>query len=445
MEKKLKFSTKVGYGVGDLGCNLVFTTAGSFLTLYYTDSVMLSAAFVGTMMLVARILDGISDIVMGTIIDRTHTKMGKARPYVLFGSIFLVLSFLLLFNVPQSLGIQGKQVYATITYIMMAVVCYTVVNLAYSTLITLMSPDQDERNSLSSVRMFFSFLAVLVINSFTSNLVAQLGGGQEGFSKLAIIYGAIAFVCLVITGLVSKEYVSEKADDISVAEKVPVKETAKLLFTNKYTYLCGLAFIFNWMHLTLNGAASVYYARDVLGNIGMMSALSICGMLPSMILLAVVPKAAYKFGKQRALIFGAAMIVIGFLLPTLQATNVPVVLAGCVFKGIGLAFVNALLFASVADLCDYIQMTSGKQIAGITNSVISFGMKVGTGFGSAILGWMLAWGQYDEQLANAFQPQSAQTVTAEIMCFAGIPLGCALITLICTIFLDVSKKLEKRA
>lgn len=440
MNKKINIGTKLGFGLGDLGGNLIFTTAGSFLTLYYTDSVLLSAAFVGTMMLVARLLDGISDIIMGTIIDHTNTKFGKARPYVLFGSFFLFLSFLLLFNVPGSMSDGGKKIYAAVTYIFMAVICYTVVNLAYTTLITLMTPDIQERASLSSFRTFFSFLAIMVINGFTPSLLEKLGGGQAGFTKMSIIYGIIALFCLVLSGIVGKEYQDQDEEHM---QKVPMNEALKALFSTKYVPICGLAFVANWMLLAVNGSSMVYYARDVLHNIGFMGALSAAGTLPSLILLFAVPSFAVKIGKRKALIIGAIFETVAYLISFIAPTNIPVVITGCICRGIGLGFVNALLYASVADVCDYIALTTGKHIEGLTNSVISFGMKVGSGLGSAILGWLLAWGGYSEKLANAFQPQSAATVTAEIWCYAGVPAICGAVVLICVCFLNVEKKLSE--
>jgi GPH family glycoside/pentoside/hexuronide:cation symporter len=382
---------------------------------------------------------------MGAVIDHTHSKFGKARPYVLFGSIFLVISFLLLFNVPSTLSTGGKEVYAVLTYIFMAVICYTAVNLAYSTLITLMTPDQGERAALSSVRMFFSFLAVMLINSITASLVSNFGGGQAGYSKVAMIYGAIAFVCILVSGIVGKENqaADSAADDMAEKEHIPAGEAVKALFSCKYTYICAFAFILNWMLIVLNGASTVFYARDVLGNIGLMAPLSIVGTVPSLILLILVPKIVRKWGTQKVMVIGAVIDVIAFIFPLLSPTSLVMVLIGCFLKAIGLGFVNALLFASVPEVCDYLYLTHGKHIDGLTNSIISFGMKVGTGLGSAFLGWLLAWGGYDAALAAAFQPQSAKTVLAETICFAGLPLVCGIAVVICTALLNVGTKVKE--
>ncbi|WP_310604288.1 MFS transporter [Anaerosporobacter sp.] len=443
--KKLGLGSKLGYGIGDLGCNLLSGAAGSFITMYYTDSVMLGAAFVGTFMLFTRLLDGISDIIMGAIIDKTYTKYGKARPWVLFSLIPLIISFLLLFNVPSGLSMRGKEIYAVLTYIFNGVVCYTAVNTSYSTLCTLMSPDPNERTSLSGVRMFFSSLAVLIANSYTVALMASFGGGQKGFMMMAVIYSAVAFVCILITGLSCKEYHIETKAEAGRKEKKPLAESVKILLGNKYTIFLALAFVFNWATLVLNGGATIYFVRDVLGNMNLIAVISLCGSIPGLIVLAtgIVPRCVMKFGKKKTLLFGAILQAVGYLIVLVAPKQMAILITGVVIKSMAIGFVNTLLFATVADVADFIDVKHKINIAGMTNSIVSFGMKVGVGLGSAALGWMLAWGGYSAELANNGMAQSAQTVSAEIFCFSGIPFICAIVVLICTLFLDVDEKLKK--
>lgn len=139
----------ISFALGDGGCNLVWTTIGSYLTLYYTDSVGLAAATIGTLMLLTRLLDGISDLIMGSIIDRTHTRWGKARPWILWTAIPMGLGLVLMFSVPGSLTSGGKLTYACISYVIMAVVVYTACNLAYNTLLSLEAPNPKDRVTMS--------------------------------------------------------------------------------------------------------------------------------------------------------------------------------------------------------------------------------------------------------------------------------------------------------
>lgn len=200
MENKPSLWEKLAFAVGDGGCNFVWTTIGSFLTLYYTDSVGISAAVIGTIMLLTRLLDGITDLGMGAVIDRTRTRWGKARPWVLWSAVPMGLGLVLLFNVPGSLSGSGKIAYAAVTYTLMAAVIYTACNLSYNTLLSLTAPDPKDRVLMSSLRFFCTMGVVLVINYNTMNLVERFG-----WNGMAVAFGAIAVVLLLITFFFTKE------------------------------------------------------------------------------------------------------------------------------------------------------------------------------------------------------------------------------------------------
>ena len=161
--QKVPFGEKIAYGLGDAGCNFIWTTVGMFLTVYYTDKVGISAAIVGTIMLLTRLLDGVSDLVMGNIVDHTHTRWGKARPWVGLMAPLMGLGLILLFNVPGGLSGGGKVAYASITYVLLAVVIYTACNLSYGTMMSYMAPDQQDRTVLSSVRFFCTWVAKCIL------------------------------------------------------------------------------------------------------------------------------------------------------------------------------------------------------------------------------------------------------------------------------------------
>lgn len=148
------FLEKVMYGVGDAGGTMILTFPGSYLTLYYTDSVGMAVAFVGTMLLVCRLLDGLSDILMGVLIDRTHTRWGKARPWFALSVIPLALSFVALFMMPKSLTVAGQRIYAYVTYFLVTVVFYTINNVSYHAMLQRFSLTAKDRGTVSAVRSF---------------------------------------------------------------------------------------------------------------------------------------------------------------------------------------------------------------------------------------------------------------------------------------------------
>ena len=443
---KVSLGLRLAYGCGDLGLNLFSMAVGSFVTAYYTDSVLLGAAFVGTMMLIARCFDGVSDIIMGIIIDHTHTKIGKARPWVLISAIPVAVSMILLYSVPSGLGTTAKMVYVYVTYILAMVIIATIGNLSVSTLCTFMSPDLGVRAQLAEARTMGSNLGSFIATAFTMTVVAAYGGGQKGYTLMAVTFGIIVAALLFITGGVCKEYNVEPAGKDAAAPKntTPIGKAVKLLLTNKYTWIVTCCFIFNWLGICTNASAMVYYARDVLNNMGAVTPLACAISLPAILItmVGIVPKLTGKYGKRKMMMVGSGIQVVGFAISFLMAENLTMVLVGLVIRTFGLGIFVANLFASVADLADYVDIKNNVHIAGVTNSVTSFGMKVGVGLGSATVGWVLAIVGYSAELANAGEMQSAVTMLGEKLCYAGLPCIFCIIVFALSCFMDVDVRLK---
>lgn len=423
----------ISFAIGDGGCNLVWTTIGSYLTLYYTDSVGLAAAAIGTMMLLTRLLDGVSDLIMGSIIDRTHTRWGKARPWILWTAIPMGLGLVLVFSVPGGLGGGAKMAYASITYVLMAVVIYTACNLAYNTLLSLEAPDPKDRVTMSSLRFFVTMSVVLFINYNCNNLVNKFG-----WTGMAVIFGGIGAVILLLTFLGTKERVNiEKntAESKEEVEKVPVSQSFKLLFQNKYFWLLTVVFVVNYTILGVNNGLRIYYARDVLGNVGLMGTLTLCFILPKLIGNLLYPYINRLLGKWKSMMIGYVIELAGVLIMAFTDTTFTTAAAGLICLGIGGIPHNAGLFAMVADVIDYGEWKTGVRLDGLTNSVTSFGMKVGAGVGSAIVGWGLAWAAYDGALAS----QTAATIAGIKTVFTFVPAVLIVVGLISLFFCNLDK------
>ena len=200
MNHKVSLREKIAFALGDVGCNFIWTVVGSFLTLYYTDSVGISAAVVGTIMLITRILDGVSDLGMGVIIDHTHTRWGKARPWVLITAPLMGIGLILTFSVPNWLSENGKIAYAVVTYILLAVIIFTACNLAYSTLTALITGRQDDRTSMTSIRYILVYAVMILISYTTMPLVEDFG-----WTGMSVIFGIAGMICLLITFFGTKE------------------------------------------------------------------------------------------------------------------------------------------------------------------------------------------------------------------------------------------------
>ena len=438
MNNRPSLGEKLAFAVGDGGCNFVWTTIGSFLTLYYTDNVGIAAATIGTIMLLSRLLDGVSDLVMGTIIDRTHTKWGKARPWILWSALPMALGLVLVFTVPSSLPYGGKVAYAAVTYTLMAAVIYTACNLAYNTLLALVSPEPKDRVMMSSLRFFCTMGIVLVINYNTQNLVSRFG-----WTGMAVIFGAVAVVLLLITfaftrernnGELNQKQISD-AQKAAPEQKLPVGESFRLLFRNKYFFLVTIIFVVNYTALGVNNGLRIYYARDVLGSAALMGTLTLCFILPKMIGNLIYPYIVTFLGNWRAMVIGYIVEMIGLILMALSPASVPIAFTGLVLLGLGGIPHNAGLFSLVADVVDYGEWKTGVRLDGLTNSATSFGMKVGAGLGSAIVGWGLAFAAYDGSLSA----QTAATVASIKGCYTWLPVILFAIGLVVLLFCNLDK------
>ena len=387
MNYKVKLGEKLAFAMGDVGCNFIWTVVGSFLTMYYTDSVGITAGVVGTIMLVTRILDGFSDLGMGAIIDRTHTRWGKARPWILRTAPLMAIGLILLFSVPSSLSDTGKIVYAVITYIILAVFIYTACNLAYSTLLSLVTGRQDDRTSMTSIRYIFVYAVMILISYVTTPMVNEFG-----WTGMSVIFGIAGMICLLITFFGTKERNTEESKDSD--STVPVLESIRLLFQNKYFILVALLFVVNFTAMGLTGGVGIYFAKDFLGNDGLFGTMTLANYIPIMIGLFVFPTLAGKFGKWKCMVVGYILEIAGYAIILIAPTSFPMVLLGLAVRGIGHIPNSAGIFAMVADVADYGEWKTGVRNEGLTYSATSFGMKVGTGLGSAIVGWGLALGNY---------------------------------------------------
>lgn len=292
---------KVLCSLGDVGVNLLWILPTSFLTLYYTDSVGMNAAYIGTMMLICRLFDGLSDILMGTVIDKTRTRWGKARPWLLFMSLPLVVSVLLVFSVPQTLTESGQKIYSFITYFIMSVVCYTVLNLSYHALLLRFSLTSQDRSIVSVIRTIFAMIATIAVMSFTPKLIETLGGEQNSdtWRIIVIMYGAVALVAIITTFLGVKERLP--LDTVKSKNKEgnnSIIKGIRILLSSRYFYISVFLFLAFYVANGISGI-NVYYARDVLGDVNLLGLISMVSLAPMLVAMPFVPALFKKMVKER--------------------------------------------------------------------------------------------------------------------------------------------------
>lgn len=433
----LRWRERLSYGVGDIGANLIFTPIVAFLMFYMTEIVGVGAAIAGTILLLGRIMDGTLDLIIGTLIDKTSTRWGKARPWILISAPFLVITFFFLFNVPAGLDGVARDVYVFVFYFLCLGVGFVSSNLAYHTLLSVITSNSRMRVSLSVIRTVCAIATGMIVNAVTLPLIASFGGGQLGWTAMTLIYGAIALVTLLTVFIGTKERVKPPVSREKSA-KLPVGKLIRLLFRNPFFLLGFALFFFAYL---LNGTTSVgvYFAKDVLGNVGAYSLLSIAGLAPLLIGIWFMPAITGRFGKRRPVLLGVCITLIGVGVTLIDPTNLTLLLVGTLIKAIGGVPTASALFAIIADIVDYGEWKTGVRIDGMTYGAATAGQNFGAGVGAALVGWLLAAANYQ---AGA-ETQVSSAVSMEVFLYLWIPGIIAVAQAIIIYFLNIDKHMPQ--
>jgi GPH family glycoside/pentoside/hexuronide:cation symporter len=431
MNQKLSIKEIISYALGNTGYVVIYMVYTAYLTMYYTDVAGLDAAAIGTMMLLARIFDGVSDLMVGHWIDRTNTRWGKARPWIVGSVPFLALAEILVFSVPGGFSGGGKMVYATVTYIFLTVVMYTICNMAFITLLPLMTTDAQSRTKAANAGAFIGPIAVLTISYVAMNIVNKIG-----WTGMAAVFALIGFVMILICGLGTKERTNINENNETIQEEaIPVKESLTYVFKNKYFILFAIIFVMNYIVQGLTQGSGLYFARDVMGDVNYFGTFTLCGYLPMFICAFFLPTLTKKFGKWKVCMAGFVLQIIGYLMVGLFSNSFALVCAGLVIKGIGGFPMATLMYPLLADVIDYGEYKFGKRVDGMTSSCVSFGTKVGTGIGSALLGWGLNIGGY----VGTAAVQSASTVAAIRAIYSYVPMIFTILGMVVYSFANLDK------
>lgn len=385
---KLRFGEKLGYGAGDLASNLVWTAAATFLTFFYTDVIGIAAGAVGTLMLIARILDAFIDIGVGVVVDKTKTRFGKARPWLLWMAIPFGLAGFLLFTVPNA-SPAGTILYAYITYIVMNVI-YSTINVPYGVLNSLMTQDPYQRSVLNIFRMVMALIGGIIVNFFTMPLINSFGGGQTGWVAAFAVFGILAACLFLVTFFSTKERITPSV----VQKEVPMKRGFKALFRNKYWGLMLVYAVVFYMGMGVGSGMNVYFAQYVLNNSNLVGILGVGSLIPMLIGLLFIAPVIKRFGKRNASLAGSAVAVVGSLIMAINPSSLTVIMIGLIVKSLGMVPIIGTIFAMLADTVDYGEWKTGIRTEGLVYSAGSFGTKAGSGLGAAIIGWALAIAGY---------------------------------------------------
>ena len=425
---KLGLGEKVSYGFGNLAGNLLLTTANTFISFFYTDVAGIAVATVGFILLAGRFLDGVADLTMGVIVDKTKTKHGKARPWLLWLAIPYAVSLILMFTAPD-LSSNGKIAYAFVTYIF-GMLMFTGTATPYNVLSALISQDQNDRSQLSSFRSMFGFLGALILSVITMPLVKSFGDGKKGWLIVAIIYGIASTVMYIMCFKNTKERVTAPIEESSFS----IKDGLKTLLKNKYWAILVVSIIVIFISAGLGGV-NIYYAQYVLGDPNLVGVIGTASFLPIIAGSFLAAPVLKKFGKRNTALGGIILTIVGSLPMVIAPTDITMIIVGLVIKGLGSAGFLVSAFAMLGDTVEYGQWKHGIRIEGLTFAAEGFAEKVGTGLGGAVLGAILGVGGYIGGQAT----QSASAILAMKVSFAYAPIVIAVFTAVLLYFYDLDK------
>lgn len=447
-KRNLTWKNKIGYGSGDVAGNTVYAFLSTFLMIYMTDTVGMNVGIVGTLIALSRLLDSITDLFFGVLIDRTHTKMGKARPWMLFGYVGCAVLLAAVFMIPASCGEAARYIYFFIVYTLLNAVFFTANNIAYATLTALITKKTTERVELGSIRYMFAFGTTMIIQTATVDIVSAMGGNAAAWKQVALIYAAIGLLANTISVLSFKEISAQELHQTDLCEiKVPEKsytllEGARLLLANKYfLMICGVSLLTQTCQASLN--MGVYFMKYVLGNDGLLKSFSLFTNIPLILGLIITPWLVKKLrGMYKINIAGYAVATLGRLgvLISAYVGCIPLMLVFTGITALGTSPLQGSMNALVASCSEYTFLKHDKRIDGSMYACSSFGIKVGASIGTAISGWLLASAGYIENASV----QTSSTLHMLHILYLWVPMLLSLGITILLSMLHVEKANAKR-
>jgi glycoside/pentoside/hexuronide:cation symporter, GPH family len=431
----LSLKEKIGYALGDSASNFYWKINEFFLLFFYTDVFGISAGAAGTMFLVARVWDAVIDPVMGAIADRTSTRWGRFRPYLLWVAVPIGLAGVLMFTTPQ-LSERGKLGYAYVTYILLFML-YTAINIPYSALMGVITPDTQERAQLSSFRFIGAFFVALLVQTFTPGLAKLLGQGsaQRGWQLVMVLYGALAAVLFFVCFYTTRERVEPPKDQTAsiAADVAALRQNGPWMVM----FVLGMLVIAGF---SLRGGTLFYYFKYYLHDEAAFAKFMFSGGIATLIGTALMPLGARLLGKRRLYFFcmaGAGLLTLPYYFLTPRDTaliyglNLPIAFL--------LGPTPALMFAMFTDTADFGEWKTGRRTTGFVMAAAMLSLKLGGALGGGLNGWLLE--------AYGFVPnraQSSHTLSGIVLLMGVIPAATCAMAAIVSLFYRLDDGLVAR-
>jgi len=420
----LKWYNKIGYGSGDIAGNVIYALLSAFVMIFLTDTVGMNAGIIGSLIAASKLLDGVSDIFFGVLIDKTSTKMGKARPWMFYGYFGCAICLVAIFCIPANISAFAQYTWFFVAYTVLNAGFYTANNIAYSALTALITKNNQERVEMGSIRFMFAFGTSMLIQTITVSFVAAFGGGAGAWRTVAIIYAVVGLISNTISVMSVRELSPEelagneinpvvydkqikegeleqvaeelKGEAQTGEEKYSLGAAFKLLVQNKYYLMIVVSYLLMQIYsATLN--MGIYFMSYVLKNANLLGVFSWAINIPMIVGLLMTPMLVQKWGGMfRLNKMGYIIGSLGRILVVIAGYmgSVPLMLASTAIAALGMSPLQGNMNALIATCSEYTYLTTGKRVDGTMYSCTSFGTKVGGGIGTAVAGWLLALSGY---------------------------------------------------
>lgn len=380
---KTSLFEKISYGMGDVACNVVFALTSGLATYFYTNVMSISAALIGTIMLVSRLFDGLSDVAIGLIMDKVHSKHGRGRAWVLWMTVPYAVTAVALFCLPANATEAVQAIYIFITYNLCTTVVYTALNLPYAAMAPLMTRNEDDLAKINVFRMFMSPIGNMIVSAMTLPIINRMGGTQSAWIKITLIYSVVAMGMLLWCFFGTKERVNTQA--AREAETLPISARLGALFRNKYFVMILLSALFLAIYQTVNGTCATWYSQYILGNNEYYGVLNLAENIPQIIVIMLLPPFIQKFGKRNLVLAGAVLTLAAQISLAFVPANLTYAVVVAAIRGIGKAPLFGCVFTMMADVVNYGHWKTGIRVQALVFSAATVGQK----FGGGITGWAI--------------------------------------------------------
>lgn len=433
LETSISTREKIGYGFGDFACNLVYASISSYLLFFYTDVFGLTSSVAAFMFFIVRILDAVSDPIVGMIIDKTNTKYGKFRPFLLYGAIPFAILAILCFSTPQ-LSEGGKIIYAYATYIALSV-CYTLVNVPYSALTSAMTNDQHQSVSITTYRTFLANIGQVVV-AFCVPLLAGLFSKSMSLGRswqltmtiIAIFGGVLLLICF--------SSVKERVQVPTSHTNIKFTDIFEQFRVNSPLVVLSVFFFVIYGVKSVVSATGIYYITYYVGKPELVKWYSAIGTFPALLIIPFIPWLSRKLTKKQLMTISIATDIVGMLgLYLSPSSSIVTIFISRGIASVGNGMISAYMWALIPETIEYGEWKTNKRLGGMIYSVVCFFFKCGNALGGMIPGIVLSMSGY-----VAKQAQTPAALQGILTATAIVPICLYTISIVCMRFYNLDKE-----